>query len=68
MLKPPAKILRLPTVRARTGLSRSTIYKYVSLGLFPRPVHLSKRLIGFVEDEVQDWIAARVAVSRTRSL
>lgn len=33
-------ILRLPTVKARTGLSRSTIYLHVADGSFPRPVSL----------------------------
>ncbi|MGC2222145.1 MAG: AlpA family phage regulatory protein, partial [Methylocella sp.] len=33
-------ILRLPAVKTRTGLSRSTIYLRVSQGTFPRPVSL----------------------------
>ena len=36
----PHTILRLPTVKARTGLSRSTIYHRVSCGTFPAPVPL----------------------------
>ena len=36
----PHTVLRLPTVKARTGLSRSTIYLRVSRGAFPAPVPL----------------------------
>ena len=39
----PHTILRLPTVKARTGLSRSTIYHRVSCGTFPAPVPVGGR-------------------------
>jgi len=45
-------ILRLPVVRARTGLSRSTIYLKVSEGSFPRPISLGARSVGWVESEI----------------
>ncbi|EKS2405588.1 AlpA family transcriptional regulator [Pseudomonas aeruginosa] len=54
------KILRLKTVIDCTGLARSTIYKYVAEGSFPRPVSLGDRSVGWLESEVQDWILARV--------
>ncbi|MEC6337854.1 AlpA family transcriptional regulator [Pseudomonas aeruginosa] len=54
------KILRLKTVIDCTGLARSTIYKYVAEGSFPRPVSLGDRSVGRLESEVQDWILARV--------
>jgi prophage regulatory protein len=44
-------ILRLPAVKTRTGLSRSTIYLRVSQGKFPRPVSLGGRAVGWVEEE-----------------
>ena len=53
-------ILRLPAVKARTGLSRSTIYLRLSQGTFPKKVSLGPRSIGFVESEVEDWIKARI--------
>lgn len=58
------KILRLPDVKARTGLSRSTIYLRLATGTFPRPVSLGARSIGFVESEIDDWIAERIRASR----
>ena len=57
-------ILRLPAVKTRTGLSRSTIYLRVSQGTFPRPVHLGGRAVGWVESEIQSWLAERIAASR----
>jgi prophage regulatory protein len=57
-------ILRLPTVKARTGLSRSTIYLRISLGIFPRPVSLGPRAVGWLESEVDAWLAKRVEESR----
>jgi prophage regulatory protein len=53
-------ILRLPQVKARTGLSRSTIYLRVSQGSFPRPISLGPRSVGWVESEIFEWIAERI--------
>lgn len=57
-------VLRLPTVKARTGLSRSTIYLRVAEGSFPAPVSLGSRAVGWIEAEIDAWIAAQVAKSR----
>ena len=53
-------ILRLPAVKSRTGLSRSTIYLRVSDGTFPRPVSLGARAVGWVEAEVETWLKRRI--------
>lgn len=53
-------ILRLPTVKARTGLSRSTLYLKVSRGEFPTPIHLGPRAVGWLESDVVAWIAEQV--------
>jgi prophage regulatory protein len=57
-------ILRLPTVKARTGLSRSTIYLRIAEGSFPAPVSLGGRAVGWIETEVNDWLAKRIEASR----
>lgn len=57
-------ILRLPTVKARTGLSRSTIYLRVSEGTFPKPVSLGGRAVGWIESEIQQWLELRIEESR----
>jgi prophage regulatory protein len=56
--------LRLPDVKARTGLSRSTIYLRVSEGKFPSPVALGGRAVGWVEAELDNWIEDQIATSR----
>ena len=43
-----------------TGLARSTIYKYIGEGTFPKPVSLGDRCVGWVDTEVQEWILARI--------
>lgn len=49
----------LKAVVARTGLSRSSIYSYVELGLFPRQRRLGPRRVGWLASEVRAWIASR---------
>ena len=43
-----------------TGLARSTIYKYIDEGIFPKPVSLIGRSVAWVESEVQKWISERI--------
>jgi prophage regulatory protein len=57
-------ILRLPSVKARTGLSRSTIYLRIAENRFPRPVLLGDRAVGWVEEEIDDWLAQQIKQSR----
>ena len=57
-------ILRLPAVRARVSMSRSTIYERVREGTFPPPVNLGKRAVGWLASEVDAWLAAQIERSR----
>jgi len=57
-------ILRLPEVKARIGLSRSTIYKRVEEGTFPKAVSLGGRAVGWIEAEIQAWLKDRIQSSR----
>ncbi len=58
------RFLRLSNVKNRTGLSRSTIYFNISIGTFPRPVSLGARCVGWLESEIDTWIAACIHKSR----
>jgi len=58
-------LLRLPRVIERTGLSRSTIYLKVSKNLFPHPVSLGPRAVGWLESEIDDWVDNQIRVSRS---
>ncbi|MCB4797179.1 AlpA family transcriptional regulator [Pseudomonas sp. NP21570] len=54
------RIIRLKDVMDTTGLARSTIYKYIDAGAFPKPLPLGGRSVGWLESEVQDWIMERI--------
>jgi prophage regulatory protein len=50
-------IIRLKTVLARTGLSRSTLYRKISEGTFPRQIKISVHGAGWRESAVGHWIS-----------
>lgn len=50
-------ILRLAAVKARTGLSRTTIYRRMDAGTFPRSTQISPGLVGWYETDIDAWIA-----------
>jgi len=54
------KFLRLSDVKERTGLSRSTIYLNISKNIFPRPISLGARCVGWLESEIDVWIQSRI--------
>ena len=56
----PVLVLPLPGVRARTGLSRSTIYLRVAEGSFPKPVCV----VGWIEKDVDVWPRQQLPASR----
>ena len=51
-------ILRRKQVENRTGLSRSTIYLRIQEGTFPRPINLGARAVGWLENEIEAWLAS----------
>lgn len=57
-------IMRLSAVIRRTGLSRSTIYLRIAEGSFPKQISLGGRAVGFLEDEIDSWIAKQIKNSR----
>jgi prophage regulatory protein len=57
-------ILRLPKVKAITGLSRSTIYLRMSEGTFPKHISLGSRAVGWLKSEVNTWMEERINESR----
>ncbi|WP_454885340.1 helix-turn-helix transcriptional regulator [Sphingomonas oryzagri] len=52
----PDRIIRLAAVLDRTGLSRSTLYRKMNSGTFPRNVAISVRCTGWRESAVENWI------------
>jgi prophage regulatory protein len=53
-------MLRLPAVKSRTGLSRSSIYKFQAEGRFPQTIRLGVRSVGWLEAEIDEWLNRRV--------
>lgn len=60
------KILRLPVIKNVTGLSRSTIYLRISKNEFPAPISLGGRAVGWLEEDIENWLAEKVKASRTK--
>lgn len=52
------RLVRLPEVIQRTGVSRATIYRKVDQGTFPRPVRLGPNTVAWYESQLDQWIAA----------
>jgi len=53
-------LLKMPEVRAKTGLSRSHLYALAQNGEFPKPIKLSERSSAWVASEVECWIEDRI--------
>jgi len=52
---------RLPKLKEKTGLQRSTIYRHIELGLLPEPIHVGPRAVAWPSNETETILAARVA-------
>ena len=54
------RIIKLTEVMNNTGLSRSSIYRKMAEKTFPASVPLGYKAVGWLEDEVQQWILDRI--------
>jgi prophage regulatory protein len=59
--KPTIRMLRLPEVEAKTGLSRETIFRGGRERWFPKSVKISPAANGWVESEIDAYLQARIA-------
>ena len=55
------RVLRLKEVINITGLSRSTIYELIAQNQFPKQLPLGARAVGWVEEEINNWITQQIA-------
>ncbi len=60
-MRQPDRIIRLRTVLARTGLSRSTVYRKIAEGTFPAQIKISANGAGWHESEIDRWVANPLA-------
>jgi prophage regulatory protein len=55
------QMLKLREVSARTTMERTTIWRAVRKGTFPRPLRISKQRVAWRESEVEAWLASRTS-------
>ena len=70
IIKPKHRFIRLSEVMTRTGYGRTSIYRKMEEGSFPRSVKLGGpledsnafdcRAVAWIEDEVEQWIESRI--------
>lgn len=54
------RLIRLPEVKTRIGLSRSTIYNRIADKTFPAPITLSGKSVAWLESDIDDWINCKL--------
>ena len=70
IMKPKHRFIRLNEVLSRTGYGRTTIYRKMEDGSFPKSIKLGGaptnpckfdcRAIAWIEEEVEQWIVSRI--------
>jgi len=58
------RLIRRKEVQDKTGLGVSSIYALMKDGLFPQCINLSERRVAWIEAEIDQWVAERVAAHR----
>lgn len=59
------RLMRLKEVMYCSGLARSTVYKYVAAGTFPKPVPLGGRAVAWIQAEIDAWMDEKVSARKT---
>lgn len=59
-----AQILRLTQVKALTGLSKTSLYQLIKQGKLKKPIRLGVRSVGWLQTDIEEFIAERVKASR----
>ena len=49
-------VLRRKQLEKQLNLSRSSIYKMIADGTFPKPIRLGRRAVGWRAEDVQEWL------------
>lgn len=60
----PLTLLRMSEVCRRVGLGKSTVYRRIAEGEFPKGVDLGGGVVGWRSDEIEAWIDARPRLKR----
>jgi prophage regulatory protein len=59
-LTAPARLERLPAVKGRCGLGRTTIYERIKAGTFPPPIRIGARAVAWLASDIDRWIAEQI--------
>jgi prophage regulatory protein len=59
-------LLRLPSVIARVGLKKSTLYEAIKRNEFPAPLRLGRRAVCWPSSAIDTWIAERIRTHEGR--
>lgn len=54
------RLIRLPEVLLAVGLSKSEIYRLISLNQFPKQIPLGDRAVAWTEKSIEAWVLDRV--------
>ena len=57
------RFLHLPEVLQMTGMGKSTIYRWMDKGIFPKQIQLGERSIVWDEQEITDWMSEKIKKS-----
>ncbi len=58
------RILRINEVCKKTGIGRSTIYRMMQQGEFPKPIKLGKKISGWLEEDIDQWLREQAELSK----
>jgi len=61
------RVLRTPEVLEIVGVSSTTLWRWVSAGTFPASRQIGPNVVGWLESEVEEWIAERTATDTARA-
>lgn len=62
------RVLKIKDVCERTGIGRSRVYELEKAESFPKHIKLGPQSVGWIEHEVDEWIAARMRERSTQNL
>ena len=57
------QFIRLGEVIQITSLSKTSIYRLISEGTFPRQIQIGKRAVVWVRSDINDWINQKLSVA-----
>lgn len=60
MPKQPLRLIRLREVKRRTGMSTSTIYRWMKSGFFPHSIKIGGHIAVWREQDIDHWLADRI--------